>query len=46
MNDNIKIQKHIVKELRNNTNIKITKDLPFYNHNTPEFGQYRLGNFF
>jgi len=46
MKDNIKIQKYIVKELKNNTNIKIPKDLPLYNHNTPEFGQYRLDNFF
>ena len=33
MNDNIKIQKYIVKELKNNTYIKIPKDLPLYNHN-------------
>ncbi len=46
MNDNIKIQCHIAKELKNNTNIKIPKDLPLYNHNTPEFGKYRLDNFF
>jgi len=46
MKDNIKIQKYIVKELKNNTEIKIPEDLPLYNHNTPEFGQYRLDNFF
>lgn len=46
MNDNIKIQRHIVKELKKHTNIKIPNDLPLYNHNTPEFGQYRLDNLF
>jgi hypothetical protein len=45
MNNNVKIQVYIIKELKENTTIQIPKDLPIYNHNTPEFGQYRLGNF-
>ena len=46
MNNNIKIQKYIVKELKNNTSIKIPKDLPLCDNNKPEFGQYRLDNFY
>ncbi|MFX1312605.1 MAG: hypothetical protein ACFFHD_08345 [Promethearchaeota archaeon] len=46
MKNNIKIQKYIVKELENKVKVKIPKDLPFYNHNTLEFGQYRLDKYF
>jgi len=45
MNDNNKIQNYIVQELKSKANIKIPSNLPLYNHNTPEFGQYRLSNY-
>jgi hypothetical protein len=45
MNNNEVTQEFLVKELATKAKIGIPKDLPLYNHNTPEFGQYRLTNF-
>lgn len=45
MSNNIKIQKYIVQELKRKIYVKVPKNLPLFNHNTPEFGQYRLGHY-
>ncbi len=45
MKDHIKIQGYIANSLKNH-GIFIPIDLPQYNHNTPEFGQYRLDQYF
>ena len=42
MNDPRKIQNFIIKMLIEKARIKTPPDLPYFNHNTHGFGQYRL----
>ncbi len=45
MKNSKKIQNYIVKELRIKASIEIPYNLPKYNHNCPDFGQYRLDQY-
>ena len=46
MKNTKKIQDYIIKELKIKAGIEIPNNLPKYDHNSPNFGQYRLDQYF